>query len=147
MDPRLLEHYERELRYFRESTAEFARAFPKIAGRLGIDGIEIADPYVERLIEATAFLSARVGVKLDAEFPKFTSQLLNVVYPHVLAPTPALLIAQVDPKLENAGLALGYDVPRGTQVQSRAAVGQNTHCEFRTAHPHKLWPLELTRAP
>lgn len=146
MDPRLLEHYERELRYFRESTAEFARAFPKIAGRLGIDGIEIADPYVERLIEATAFLSARVGVKLDAEFPRFTSQLLNVVYPHFLAPTPAMLIAQFDPKLENAGLALGYDVPRGTQVQSRAAVGQNTHCEFRTAHALKLWPLELTRA-
>ena len=127
MDPRLLEHYERELRYFRESTAEFARAFPKIAGRLGIDGIEIADPYVERLIEATAFLSARVGVKLDAEFPKFTAQLLNVVYPHFLAPTPAMLIAQFDPKLDNAALALGYDVPRGTPVMfTQPAAPQRT---------------------
>ena len=58
MDPRLLTLYEQELRYFRESTGEFARAFPKIAARLGVDGQEVADPYVERLIEATAFLSA-----------------------------------------------------------------------------------------
>ena len=64
MDPRLLAHYEQELRYFRESTEEFAQEFPKIAARLGVSGQEIADPYVERLIEATAFLSARVSVKL-----------------------------------------------------------------------------------
>lgn len=38
MDPRLLSLYEQELRYFRESSAEFARAFPKIAHRLGIEG-------------------------------------------------------------------------------------------------------------
>ena len=67
MDPRLLNLYEQELRYFRESSSEFARAFPKIAHRLGIEGQEVADPYVERLIEATAFLSARVNLKLDAE--------------------------------------------------------------------------------
>ena len=35
MDPRLLAHYEQELRYFRESTEEFAQEFPKIAARLG----------------------------------------------------------------------------------------------------------------
>ena len=34
MDPRLLSLYEQELRYFRESSSEFARAFPKIAHRL-----------------------------------------------------------------------------------------------------------------
>lgn len=72
MDPRLLTQYEQELRYFRESADEFAQEFPKIAARLGITNQEIADPYVERLIEATAFLSARVSVKLEAEFPRFT---------------------------------------------------------------------------
>ena len=89
MDPRLLALYEQELRYFRESTGEFARAFPKIAARLGVDGQEVADPYVERLIEATAFLSARVHLKVDAEYPRFTGHLLDIVYPHFLAPTPA----------------------------------------------------------
>ena len=59
MDPRLLRHYNRELAYMREMGAEFAAQFPKIAGRLGMDGIEVADPYVERLMEGVAFLAAR----------------------------------------------------------------------------------------
>ena len=36
MDPRLLRYYNQELRYLREMGGEFAREFPKIAGRLGI---------------------------------------------------------------------------------------------------------------
>ena len=51
MDPRLLRYYNHELRYLREMGGEFAREFPKIAGRLGMEGMEVSDPYVERLIE------------------------------------------------------------------------------------------------
>ncbi|HOL64516.1 MAG TPA: type VI secretion system baseplate subunit TssF, partial [Accumulibacter sp.] len=68
MDPRLLAHYNRELLHLREMGAEFAKAFPKIAGRLSMDGLEVADPYVERLLEGTAYLAARIQLKLDAEF-------------------------------------------------------------------------------
>ena len=57
MDPRLLDYYNRELAYLRELGAEFSRQHPKIAGRLGMSGIEVADPYVERLLEGFAFLS------------------------------------------------------------------------------------------
>ena len=51
MDPRLVTYYNRELQYMREMGGEFAREFPKVAGRLGLDGFECADPYVERLLE------------------------------------------------------------------------------------------------
>jgi type VI secretion system protein ImpG len=44
MDPRLLKHYNRELQHIREMGGEFAREFPKIAGRLGLEGFECADP-------------------------------------------------------------------------------------------------------
>ena len=43
MDPRLLDYYERELQFVREMGGEFAREFPKIAGRLGLDALEGAD--------------------------------------------------------------------------------------------------------
>ncbi len=69
MDPRLLEYYNRELSYLRETGAEFATLHPKIAARLGMQGTDIADPYVERMIEAFSFLSARTQLKIDAEFP------------------------------------------------------------------------------
>ena len=146
MDPRLLSLYEQELRYFRESTGEFARAFPKIAHRLGIEGQEVADPYVERLIEATAFLAARVNLKLDAEYPRFTGHLLDIVYPHFLAPTPAMGICTFAPALDDANLATGPTLPRGSALRARQAAGQNTHCEFRTAQALRVWPVELTRA-
>ena len=90
MDPRLLRYYNLELQHLRESGAEFAQEFPKIAARLGMHGLEVADPYVERLLEGVAFLAARVHLKLDAEFPRFTQALLETIYPHYLSPIPAM---------------------------------------------------------
>lgn len=69
MDPRLLEYYNRELSYLRETGAEFATRHPKVAARLGMHGTDIADPYVERMVEAFSFLTARTQLKIDAEFP------------------------------------------------------------------------------
>ncbi len=83
--------------------AEFAEQFPKIAARLGMNGLEVTDPYVERLIEGVGFLAARVQLKLDAEFPRFTQALLETVYPHYLAPTPSMLVAQCMPDTNEPG--------------------------------------------
>ncbi|MGK3697415.1 type VI secretion system baseplate subunit TssF, partial [Escherichia coli] len=41
MDPRLLEYYNRELSYLRETGAEFAARHPKVAARLGMQGTDI----------------------------------------------------------------------------------------------------------
>ena len=81
MDPLLLDYYNKELIYLKEMGAEFAQQHPKIASRLGMKGLEVADPYVERLLEGFAFLAARTQIKLDAEFPRFTQRLLEVIYP------------------------------------------------------------------
>ncbi len=146
MDPRLLRHYNVELQHLREMGAEFAQQFPKIAARLGMNGLEVADPYVERLLEGVAFLAARVQLKLDAEFPRFTQALLEMVYPHYLAPTPAMLVAQLRPDVTDPNLAAGPTVPRGSTLYSLAAGSETTPCEFRTAHDMRLWPLSLTAA-
>jgi type VI secretion system protein ImpG len=146
MDPRLLNLYEQELRYFRESSIEFSKQFPKIAGRLGINSAEIADPYVERLIEATAFLSARVGLKLNAEYPHFTQNFLEIAFPNYLAPTPSMMIIQFTPDLIDPNLMAGVTIPRGATVKSLTPVGQGTYCEFSTAHAVTLWPIEVQSA-
>lgn len=146
MDPRLLDLYEKELRYFRESATEFAQAYPKIASRLAMEGTEVADPYVERLIEATAFLSARVGLKLDAEYPRFTGHLLDIVYPHFLAPTPSMIVARFEIDPADTNLARGATLPRGSGLRSQYTSGQGTHCDFRTAHALRVWPIEVVSA-
>jgi type VI secretion system protein ImpG len=146
MDPRLLQYYGQELNYIRELGGEFAREFPKIAGRLGLETFECADPYVERLLEGFAFLSARVHLKIDDEFPRFTQHLLEIVYPHYLAPTPSMGIMQLNPNLNESVLANGYRVPRGSSLRSMLGRGDQTACEYRTAHDVTLWPLEISKA-
>ena len=72
MNHKFLDYYNQELTFMKESAREFAEKHRKIAGRLGMRGIETADPYVERLIEAFCFLSARTHLK-----SKMSSQSLR----------------------------------------------------------------------
>ena len=97
MDPRLLRLYESELAFVRDMGGEFARDFPKVAARLNLGSLEVADPYVERLLEGFAFLTARVQLKMEAEFPTFTQSLLQMVYPHYMAPTPSMAVVRFTP--------------------------------------------------
>jgi type VI secretion system protein ImpG len=143
MDERLLAHYNSELRHLREMAGEFAYEFPKIAGRLALDrdAKEICpDPYVERLLEGFAFLAARVHLKLDAEFPRFTQSLLETVYPHYLAPIPAMGIARFEPDPHEPGPEDGFLLERGTALRS---IDDGTPCQYRTAHELRLWPLSI----
>jgi type VI secretion system protein ImpG len=146
MDPRMLDYYNRELAYVREQGAEFAEQFPKVAARLGMRGVEVADPYVERLLEGFAFMSARIQLKMDAEFPRFSQRLMEVVYPGYLAPTPAMGIAQFQPSKSEGGSPDGFLLPRHSRMRARLPAQEQTACEFRTAHDVTLWPLQLVRA-
>src|SRR3982750_2061710 len=94
MRDELLGYYERELIFLRRMGADFARKYPKIAARLLLDEEKIEDPHVERIVESFAFLTARVGLKLDDELPEITESFLNVLYPHYLAPIPSMAITQ-----------------------------------------------------
>ncbi len=146
MDTRLLKHYEAELAYLREMGAEFAGSFPKIASRLGMDGVEVLDPYVERLLEGSAFLSARVQLELEMQYPAFTNHLLEIVYPHYLGPTPSMMIAHLHPDMENVSLADGFVLPRHTTLRSRLVEGAQKGCVYRTAADLTLWPIEIAEA-
>src|SRR5688572_22681550 len=149
MDERLLEHYNTELRHLREMAGEFAREFPKIAGRLALDkdAKEICpDPYVERLLEGFAFLAARVHLKLDAEFPRFTQALLETIYPHYLSPIPSMAVVRFDPEANDTALATGVPIPRGTLLRSNLGKGERTSCTFQTAHPVRLLPVKVAEA-
>ena len=145
MDPRLLKYYSQELLHIREMCGEFALEFPKIAGRLGLESFECADPYVERLLEGFAYMAARVQLKVDAEYPQFAQHLLERIYPDYLAPTPSMGIVHFDPEMAEGSLVEGFVLPRG-QVPLRGFLSKGIHtpCQYLTAHDVTLWPIELT---
>ena len=142
MDPRFLDYYERELQFIREMGREFARAYPAIGARLDLDSLECADPYVERLLEGFAFLTARIQLKMDAEFPDFVRHLLEVVYPHFLAPVPSMAVLGLEPDLENIP-PQGYLLAGDSRFRALADDRHQTRVEMRTRRDVRLWPLRL----
>jgi len=143
MHPEMLKYYEKELQFIRGMGKEFAERYPGVAEGLDLGGFECADPYVERLLEGFAFLSARVQLKLDAEFPKFTQNLLDMVYPHYLAPTPSIAIMNFEPDLEGGVTEDGFSIPRGTRLRSTLSEGMRTRCDYRTSQDVNLWPINI----
>src|SRR5690349_17971933 len=146
MDERLLSLYNTELRHLREMAGEFAREYPKIAGRLALDRDAkeaCPDPYVERLLEGFAWLASRVHLKLEGEFPRFTQALLETVYPHYLSPVPSMAVLRFEIDPQQPALAAGVPIPRGTALKSNLGKGEKTPCIFQTAHELKLLPLKV----
>lgn len=146
MNPSLLHHYRRELQHLREMGGEFAAEYPKIAGRLGLESLECADPYVERLIEGFAFLAARVQLKIDASYSKTARHLLEMIYPDYLSPVPSMLIAELQPSMIEGSLADGFTVERGTSLRSQTGPDAETTCLFKTSADVTLWPIVVESA-
>ena len=143
-DP-LLDFYERELGFIREEGREFARRYPKIAGRLRLSDAEnIEDPHVSRLIEAFALLCARLRIKMEDEFPEICHAMLQALYPQYLAPIPPVAICQL--KLTD----LSLDVPKGRlyrrsdRLETEAADG--VQCTFRLCYDTQVLPLSIRSA-
>src|SRR4051794_26586723 len=133
MSQALFDYYEAELNYIRAAAAEFARANPETAANLRIGQGDRRDPHVERLIEAFAFLTARIQRKLNDQLPELTDTLLESLYPHYLAPIPSCLTVQFGLNDSQAELAAGVDVPAGTPLESDPIAGHRLR--FRTGFP------------
>ncbi len=134
----MLAYFNRELEALRVLAGEFAERHPKIAGRLRLTKDTVDDPHVSRLLEGVAFLGARVQHRLDDEFPELTDALLSVLYPHYLAPMPSVAITRFAASPELQGPA---HLPSGLAVEAEPVGGET--CQFRTAYPLTLWPVEI----
>lgn len=144
MTDELLPYYNRELDFIRRLGAEFADKYPRIASRLRLTGEGAQDPHVERMIEAFAYLNARIRHKLDDDFPEITDALLSVLYPNYLRPLPSMAIVQFSLDRSQAELVAGHTVPRGTLVETEPVHGET--CRNRTSYDTTLWPVELQSA-
>lgn len=146
MDRRFLQYYEQELRFVRDLAGEFASEHARVASRFGLDQDSCADPYVEWLLDGSAFLAARVQMKLDGEYDRFTHHLLEMVFPEFLAPTPASAIFRFRPDPAAPVQEGGFTVARRQRLTGPAFKGEQTRCVFTTAQPVTLWPIEIAEA-
>ena len=141
MTDRLLPYYQGELSYIRRMMDEFAEGQPDAAARLRARQGSTDDPHVARLIEAFAYLTARIRLKLDDEFPEITDAFLNVLYPHYLAPIPSMAVVQFVLDSSQGKLSTGYKIGRGAGVEMSDPGAYP--CRFRTCYDATLWPIEV----
>lgn len=144
MNREFLEAYNRELAILYERSREFAEEYPGIAERLGGLTEDKLDPGLAGLFEGSAFLAARVQLKLQAEFSTFTRALLEQLMPGYLAPVPAAMIVQARPDYADKGLVKGESYPAGSYMDA-TYVERETRlsCRFRLSAPLTLWPLNI----
>lgn len=143
MSDELLDLYNRELAHFRKLAGGFADKHPKIAGRLRLNE-RVEDPHVSRLIEAFAYMNARVRLKIEDEFPELCEAILNVLYPEYLSPIPSCSIVQFELQKSQFELTAGYEIPRKSSLTTQEIDGEP--CRFRTCYPVKVWPFSIESA-
>lgn len=87
----LKDSFSEELRYLHELGNDFAKDNPQLARLLGKGA---SDPDVERLMEAFAFLTAKLRLKLEDDLPELTHPMLQLLWPNYLRPLPSATIIQ-----------------------------------------------------
>ena len=139
--------YNRELQLLYEQGKEFAEEYPGVAELLGGLTRDRMDPMIAGLLEGAAFLAARVQLKLKHEFPEFTSNLLEQLVPHYLAPVPSAMLVRVDPPYAEPNLKDGIRIDAGSYLEARYTERERrVACRFRLAGDITLWPFEITHA-
>lgn len=139
--------YNRELALLYERSADFAKDYPGIADRLGGLVRENLDPAVAGLLEGTAFLAARVQLKMEEEFRTFSTELINQIFPEALSPTPSVMLVKANPPFENKDLVEGLHFDTGDYLDARFVDSdQRVSCRFRLCSPLSVWPLAITKA-
>ena len=140
MDKVFLEKYHQELKYFRDASKEFAEEHPRAATRLGLSAPEIEDPYVERLIEAVSFLTARVNLKIDAEYPKFVQHILKVIHPDLTQSIPSAAVVELKSFSKTS-----FTVPKLSGVSTLDGAKGNATCQFSTCSAVQVVPFTLEK--
>lgn len=137
----LKRYFDEEMRYLLGAGREYAREFPEAAHALSIAEVEDRDPFVERLFESFAFLTARVRHTLDTQDDGMAGQLLDQAAPGLESPLPSVSILEFVPGSELA--EAGHSAPKGAEARSLHLSAIDRSCRFRTTDELTLHPLRI----
>ena len=135
IDNKLLNAYVAELEALRTHGRDLAQTFPDIAARLDIGPRRSRDPQVERVVESSAFLAARLRMMIEDSASELPMTLLAMLAPNLLEPVPSMALVELRAGTER------QMVPRGSRFDYQQG-GQALVC-FRTTMDVTAAPLSL----
>ena len=127
--------YVAELEALRDYGRDFAQAYPGIAGHLDIGPRRSRDPHVERVVESSAFLAARLRMMIESGAAELPMAVLSMVAPLLLEPIPSMALLSLERGSEPT------EIPRGTRFDYQ--VGTQSIVCFTTTTTITAAPVEL----
>ena len=138
----LKDYFQSELSALRSEAIGFAEQHPQLAGSLGLNARAATDPQVELLLQSFAFLTGRLQHQIEQDKAELPNALLAFLYPHLEAPVPSMLVAQITVKPDGPKEQI---LGRGRYVTAPAVnnFGRKIDCRFRTCYETPLLPLKV----
>ena len=136
-----IEYFNRQMRALNDQAQQFATQYPEHAQMLNLKELRDKDPYVERLLEGVAFLTAQVHERIDADVPEISEVFLQQLWPSMLRPVPSLVIMQYQGNTNAKTQILN----RGLEFKSKAVGHEKTMCRFTSTEDLTVNPIELTQ--
>jgi type VI secretion system protein ImpG len=134
------DYFDAEMRLLHEAAREFAEAYPEQARMLHLEEVSDRDPYIERLLEGMAFLTAHVRERIDESRNAISEQLLAQVCPAQIRPYPSATVMQAHPQ---SWRQAAQTIPAESLVYSRGTGDSDLRCPFAMPRQMRLHPLEM----
>lgn len=139
MQDDLLKNYQQQLRDLRSNFASFSRKHPEIAAFLKLSDTSCNDPFIERLIQATALLTAQLHCQFDDDYSRISESILQQILPVATRDIPSMSILQANPALH---IDHAVTIPEGQIIVTQ----NNSHdCRFTTIYPIHLYPFFIEK--
>lgn len=132
-----------EMRLLHEEAQHFAEMYPEQAAKLNLRSLKDRDPYVERLFEGMAFLSAHVKARIDADMPEIAETYLQQVCPTLLQTLASAVIVQMN--ADEHAHPEPLQIPKGTICTSQPVGPDQITCGFRSIADGEYLPLSITQ--
>lgn len=129
-----------ELSTLEDEFSEFAREYPQVAGKVGINSEGSSDPHVRQIIESVAFISARLKRHMDGIPEELAYSLVRALAPHQCLPLPCMAVLKLEP-ISNQLPVVGT-APSDTARFQVNEKGEECVFEARSADI-KIWPLKV----
>ncbi len=136
----IIQYFNEELNYLRNSGEVFSKKHPQLASKLRISNAESVDPFVGKIIESFAFLTARISQKLDDGYAEINDAILDTVLPHLTKPFPSFSNINISPKKSTN---LSHNVPEKTIID--CSLEDKTNYKFMTVYETEILPLIISK--
>ena len=133
------DHYENELRQLHEHALEFARNYPEQAGMLDLHELSDKDPYIERLLEGVAYLTAGIRRQLEQDYQEISEVFLRQFWSHMLCAYPSSVILQFGHERNQMSSAQVVAAQSGARTETIG--NDNIECRFTTDRELVIRPL------